>query len=359
MSNEQKESTASRRQEVGEWLRLALSNAKAAVLLAEEGGLERQALYMVEQSMETAAKGVARRATKMSYGDVKAEGHQLLHLYAKTLDEVVRGTGTASRMDKLLARLSVRGEAYSILNELQLLLALSASPKDEEYQKEVARKFFSDMGTASPETIDDLLTVLETAYDIIDAGVNNSDLVNSLVTKPLVLKVPPSSKNLARIMSSRILRNIQKRKSFKRNVRLLLQDIVPRMMENAISGIGERRFLAGLQAKQGEFSFTKEQLLGSVKIPKASVGILIIGSIAWPHGSYTRYPAKPGAPQDAVQAARDGSLGSEHYTDTVGAIRHIRRIAAHAHEVATLLHTHYEDGFFFPDWAADETLPTG
>lgn len=346
MSNEHEESTASRRQEVGEWLKLASNNARAAVLLAEEEGLEKQALYMVEQSMETAAKGFARRVG-ISYEEVKVDIHNLLHVYAKTLDKIVRGTGTASRLDKLLARFSVRGEAYNTLNELQHLLALSASPRDEEYQKEVARKFFIDMGKASPDVVDTMLTVLEKAYHIIDTEISNSTLIDNLVTRPLMLNVPRSSKNLARRMSSEILRRIRRRQRLKVKVRLLLEDVVPKMMESAIGEIGEERFLMELQKKGGKFSFEKEELLRVVKIPKASVGILIVGSIAWPHASYTRYPAPPGS-------AKDGLSGSEHYSDDVGAIRHIRRIAAHAEEIATLLYTHYKDGFFFPDWAVDE-----
>ena len=229
----QQENTTARRKEVGEWLKLASENARAAVLLAEAGGLERQALYMAQQSMETAAKGLARRVG-MSYEDIKVERHNLLHLYAKTLDLVVSGTDTASRLDKLLSRLSVQGEAYNTLDKLQHMLALTASPIDEKHRETIAREFFAEMMTASPEVVKTLLTVLEKTYDIVDTAISNSTLIENLVTKPLVLRAPRSGRKVARHMASQILKQVDNRQRMKRDVSLLLQDVVPRMMAEVI-----------------------------------------------------------------------------------------------------------------------------
>ena len=308
---------------------------------------------MAEQSMETAAKGFARRVG-MSYDDVKVEGHNLLHLYAKTLDRVVKGTETASRLDKLLSRLSVQGEAYNTLDQLQHMLALTASPRDEKHRETVAREFFGEMMTASPEVVKTLLTVLEKTYGIVDTAISNSTLIENLVTKPLVLRVPRSGRKVARYMASQVLKQVNNRQRMKRNVRLLLQDVLPRMMADAIGETGEERFLAELKEREGKFSFTKEQLLRPVDGPKASIGLLIVGSIVWPHESYPRYPASPEAARlNFGDAARQGKrrLGSQHYSDSVGAIKYIRELSAHAERVTTLLYENYTDGFFFPDWA--------
>ena len=303
--------------------------------------------------METAAKGLARRVG-MSYEEVKVESHNLLHLYAKTLDRVVRGTGTASRLDKLLSSVSVQGEAYGALHKLQQMLALTASPRDEKHREPIAREFFREMITASSEVVYTMLTVLEKTYDIINTAIAHSTLIENLVTEPLVLKAPRPGSNLSKYMASQILKQVNKRQRMERNTKPLIKDMLSRMMAEAIAETGEERFLAELEEREGRFSFTEEQLLRTVDVPKASIGLLIVGSIVWPHESYLRYPASPEAARLSFgDAARQGKrrLGSGHYSDDVGAIKYIRELSAHAEKVTTLLYINYKDGFFFPDWA--------
>ena len=345
----QPETTATRWEAVGEWLEVASGNARSAVLLAREGGLEKQALYMTEQSMEAAVKGLARWVG-LPHKDVRVEGHNLLHLYAKVLDRVVRVTGTAPHVDQMLSEFSAPGEAYDALARLDQFLDLTASPRNAG---EEARKFFRDMMAASPEVAGTFLTILEKTYEVIDAGVIEPVMLRDLIGKPFVLTVPPSGKHIAAYMAEQLIGQITQRRKLEYDEILMLKDLVPRIVAYHIDAMGDDQFLAELRANHGKFHVTKDQVLGGFSIPKACMGLLVIGSLVWPHQSPPRYPADPKfAHLTPQQAAQQDQLGAGHYSSDLGVIKYIRELAGHADKVAMLLNDNYNEGLFFPDWDA-------
>ena len=78
-------------------------------------------------------------------------------------------------------------------------------------------------------------------------------------------------------------------------------------------------------------------------------GILILGSLVWPHESYPRYPAPPNAPDTLDEAAkRTGgwrNMGTKHYTEELGVIKHIKPLATQAKNTTTLLKRCYDNGY--------------
>ena len=348
MSNAQEESIAARRKAVGTWFELASKNARAAVLSAEAEGLQTHALYWTQQSMEAVIKGFGRRVG-MSHESIKHEGHNLLHLYANILDKVVKDTGTASYLDKLFSDLSHEGEVSDVLAQLQKLLALSESKPRED----AAKNFYSEMLIAPPEVVDALLTILKKQYDLIDTEVNNPTMIENMTGKPFKLSTHDSGKGIRAYAAQEIIGQITTRQKMEPSQVALFKEIVPRIIAGFIDTIGEESFVAEIKANEGRFSLEKERLIRVLDVPKASIGMLIVGSLVWPHESNPRYPASPeGACRSYKKAAPDRQLGYEHYTEDIGVIKYIRNLSIQAEKVTTLLHESYQDGFLFPDWAA-------
>ena len=242
--------------------------------------------------MEIAVKGFAL-GVGFSHEEITHERHNILHLYADILNRITRQTETAPDLDKMLAGLKTKGEAYDTLTELKRILQLSASPSDAEFQEETAGKFFGDMLTAPSETVHELLRVLEKTYTEVDAGLNNPKLIESFTGKPFVLKTPSSGKFTAVLFTQKILGQITRRHRMKREHLLMFNKVIPRIAENIIAQKGEEGFTSELEKSGGIFSFNREQILRMLDIPKASIGMLVVGSIVWPHESYLRYPAHP------------------------------------------------------------------
>ena len=303
--------------------------------------------------MEIAVKGFAM-SVGFSHKDVSKERHNILHLYADILDHTAQQTETAPNLNKMLADLKTNGEAYDVLAELKKILQLSASPSDAEFQEETAGKFFGDMLTAPSETVHELLRVLEKTYTEVDAGLNNPKLIESFTGKPFVLKTPSSGKFTAVSFARQIISQITKRHRMKKEHLLMLNKVIPRIAENIIAQKGEEGFTSELEESGGIFSFSKGQILRMLDIPKACIGMLVVGSIVWPHESYLRYPAHPDYMQesyaDAAAATVRGKrqVGAGHYTDAIGAIKYVRELAAQAEKVTTLLYEGYKDGFLCP-----------
>ena len=148
-----RESVQERQDAVAEWLRLAVNHAKAAQHLRRHKALRPQMLFLVQQSMEDAVKGIARNAG-LSHPDVRHSGHEILRLFVWLHGQVVSTTDTAAYIDDLLARHRADDQKYSTVTQIQDLLMLTTSDRNGQYlgenQRKAARQFFESALTVSP-----------------------------------------------------------------------------------------------------------------------------------------------------------------------------------------------------------------
>ena len=54
--------------------------------------------------------------------------------------------------------------------------------------------------------------------------------------------------------------------------------------------------------------------------------LYLLAALTFPHEASTRYPARLGSHEDPVQAARRNRLGTKHYSESLGVIKHFRKL---------------------------------
>ena len=351
--NAQQESTATRHRAVGDWLKLASRNAKAAVRLAHVEDLQTHALYMTQQTMEAATKGLARGAGK-SHDDVRDAGHDNLNLLALVVNEITIATESASFVDSVLSRYKINGKPYNVREQLRKMITLSGQPQKAGDQKQEARDFFEKMLVASPEDVKKLLDVLQSTDNVIDRVLNDDMLIKAATGTPFTLKLSPSNANIASIATSQLNAQVTRRvknRNLTKDQRLYIRNATFKLLSSIVATKGDEQFRKEVEDAGGRFHFPKENLVKLHDVSKALTGLLIVGGLVWPHESYPRYPARPDtASLSFEEAAKGRQLGAGHYSDAVGVIKHIRGLADCAAHVTGLLEESYTSGRLFPNW---------
>ena len=340
---------------VGEWFDLASTNAAAAVLLSSHQSLRRQSLYMTQQSMETATKGLAR-ARGVPHEQFRKWGHNNLNLFIWVVNEVVTTTGSAPFIDAILSTDRTQRNQADVVTRLQDMFNLTASPKDAMRMgsdiEGRARAFYESMLLLPPQAVILLTGILIRASKFREDP-NIAGLVAALTKSPFVLESPSAGEDFVESLTQQVLSQCQSRgatKSLNEEQKNLLASLAPQVIRNSIPTDGEQQFRLEIETSRQEYSWSREAVEASIELPMAFVGLLIIGGLVWPHESYTRYVAPPGAPSDIAKAAAQQPrlLGSRHYTVDLGVIRYIRRIAGLAKRTSDLLSEGYSAGYILP-----------
>lgn len=342
------EDTATRRQAAIEWFELASKHARAAVLLAEAEGLETDALYMTQQSMEAGAKGIARGAG-LTHREVY--GHNNLRLFIRVVHEAVKVTETATHIDNLLAKHIVKGESYNTVGQLHEILKLTTSQRDTGNQEKEAKEFFESMLTVPPQAVAIMLKLLKDLDSTVEAFVNY--WAPKVTSTPFVLKAPPSNKGLTTAIFLQLLTQIAPYlRGLSKAELFLARKLIRQLVANAIAAKGEEQFRSELAATGWHYSISRNEVAKTLDLPVAFLGMLTVGGLVWPHESYTRYVASPQkTPLTFEQAAKKRQLGVGYYSETVGVIKYIRELSVRAEKIITLLEDSYKAGYLFPDWA--------
>ena len=94
-----------------------------------------------------------------------------------------------------------------------------------------------------------------------------------------------------------------------------------------------------------------------MQLQTARLGILIIGSIAWPHEGYPRYPSPPDAPPNASKAAKKfhgyRGMGIQHYTNELGVMNHLKAIVGKSVLITTYLRN-IQDNYYLLEGPTSE-----
>ena len=313
--------------------------------------------------MESAAKGIARGVRK-SHDEVY--GHDYINLFLSAMDEMVTALDAVPYMNNVFSSNKIDGKPYDAAEQLQRMIALSGKPKNAGEREQEARDFFEKMLIASPEDVQRILGLLSSIDDAIDRTFNDDALVRAMTGAPFTVNLSHAGSNIAAAaaatnvqLDTQVTRRI-KRRNQSTAERIYRRKITYQALISIISAEGVEQFRAGVESAGGKFHFPKESMVRLYDGPKASVTLLIVGSLVWPHESYPRYPASPDAADKTFEeAARARQLGTQHYSDAVGAIRYVRELSARAEKAVSMLNERYQAGALFPNWTASGENTSG
>ena len=114
---------------VMEWFELAWENAECAVLLSKRARLRKQALYMTQQSMEAATKGIAT-AVGIPRREITKRGHNNLNIFLLFMERVLAAMPDVDRINDVLSSHSTNNEPYDAAAKISNILNLTSDPRN-------------------------------------------------------------------------------------------------------------------------------------------------------------------------------------------------------------------------------------
>ena len=282
------ESEWDRQKAVAQWIEVARDNASAARRLVRGKPLRTHALYWVQQSMESATKALARSKGKTHE---EVYGHNFLELLFATLQKIIEDSNGAAYANHMISQHYYKTGEYDSVDQLRRALTLTSSPtktlKMDREQKESASQFYESALTASAEEVHTLLELWDRSSEAIW---KIPRLLHPLQNRRLNLDVALSnrdpSQSLIRQIQMQCLGDGANRELHETEIHLLeqLEEVLAYLIETQ----GQPRVV--INGNQIIEHFDK-----FIRMQAANLGILTIGGIVWPHESYPRYPAPPGA----------------------------------------------------------------
>ena len=294
---------------VVDWLEVAWENAQSAVLLSGNPSLKKLALAHVQQSAETATKGIALRIG-MSYEEVEKFRHDNLKLSGKILDKMM----DEIHLKPFLGSIMPDDVARGILKALGTILRAT---DDLEFRR--------SMQLAPPSDVRKVL-----------------DLINSINSRLERDAHPGAERSVREIIGSFNVSEL-----YDDNSEFVFPPGIASWLENR--GIDAdafkdfltvnlgNRFISLENDNRGESSDSDDmrhvpievvmgKLNAILKLVMAVIKVFLIGALAWPHYISARYPA-PNAPPSPQEAAQLGKFGAQHYTDEIGVIQYVRELS--------------------------------
>ena len=305
---------------VVDWLEVAWENAQSAVLLSGNPSLKKQALFHVQQSAETATKALALKVG-MSYEDVKASGHRNLDLSGRIIDRMmderhlkpflgsIMPDDTANESLRALGAMLRATANFKFRSSVQL-----ASQSDVKEALDMVDDMNSPLEHDAPSLVENLATKVIASFDVSDL---HSDNPESLIKPELADWLASQGKDV---------------------------DAIKDMLAVNLRG----RFVSPEEDYRNEDADSDdvddvspeaiiEHFNAILKLVAATNKVFLIGALAWPHHTTTRYPAPPDAPPSPQEAAQLGELGTQHYTDEIGVIRYVQELSQSILEAVGIL----------------------
>ena len=350
-AEEQAESQVVARQAMGDWLDLASEHAEVACLLARK--FPTHALYMTQQSMEAATKGLAR-GMGASHEDVRSWGHQNFNLFFWLMENLVR-MGATPHIDEILASHGVAHPEKDVLTRLHDMVLRTANPRrlSKAPDREAASQFYGSMLTLPPEPVEflsDAFTKLRKASRLTSA---QRRLIQGITKKPFKLMLLAGNEDAIESLSKQVCKQLLERLELAQLRTLdsaIVESLGMQYMSKRFATIGEESIQAELENNSGMYKIpdVAKGYDTSIQVPVAFIGLFIVGGLVWPHESYPRYVAPPDAPDDIEQAAEQRKFGTQHYSEQLGVIKHIGTLTKQAREITKALRAGYQANYLFP-----------
>ena len=338
---------------VMEWFEVASKNAQCAVILSKKPGsrkqsrFRKQSLYMTQQSMETATKGLASVAG-VSYEEIRKLRHNNLRIFFLFMERVLAAMQSVDYISAVLSSHSADNESYDAAAEISNMLNLTSDPRNRgklsKSQKESATRFYNSMMALPPQDVDLMLQLLSTLRATLRRTPDTMSLIKYMANKTFVMDPYASYDDIAKSIAGQVIERNQSHKT-SRNLNeaevALVEKMCQHMMKRMVDGDGDKQFRLELKENNGEFTLPSSSFVPVVKhsldLQAIHLGILIVGSLVWLHESSPRYPPDPDAPDSAEEAVAQGKMGARHYTDDRGVIKHVRTLALEAQKTTDLL----------------------
>ena len=316
---------------------------------------------MLGQSMEAATKGMARGAG-VSHEEVTKQGHNYFESFLVLQDTMYRKIGIAREViDELDRQRTLRKWPVGGISELRILLERCIAPSSRKWkevtadERKNAREFFSSMLLLSPESVSLLMNTWRTLNNRCRSLFEGSEaLLKEKLGREIVLSKPAPREDFLESICDQVIIECET-KLFGAQVDQAQREHIKSVIKQNISN-DERRLAQEL--KESNWKVKTDSILGGLDarmlvydVPLANVGLFLFGLIAWPHSHFVRYPAAPDAPVKFADAAKDptnGKLGTSHYSDEVGAIKHITMLTSRAIVITRTLNKACQDGYLVP-----------
>lgn len=337
-----------------------------AVDLAKKPRFRKQALYHTQQSMEDATKGIAR-AAGISHDDLREHSHNYPYLFFLLLDTIITDSDGIQYSNELLSPYYANQEEYDAKTRLGNMINLTSSPSNKNLtktQREAAEQFFDALLRFPPEGVEIMLTQLDELNKKLRQVLDKEGPIARFTKEPFVVKPSRSDGSFMQSVYRQLLEQARQRpggRKLSKPETELLQRMAKQTEANLIAQYGEEQIWECLEGQGGRLTVNTSEISPGLNrffdMQSVLAGILILGSLVWPHESYPRYPAPPDAPDSLNEAAkRTGrwrSMGTKHYTEELGVIQHIKSLTIQAKKTTVLLKTCYDNGYMLAAFPND------
>ena len=293
------DSTANRREDNVDlaYIILWLKQAEADAVEASQSNNSTHALYWVQQSVEKSVKGLMLYRGK-SYSAVRVIRHHSLKGYRSLILSIFDEPAVTPFIDGVL-------DAHS----------RKSLGKLEEFLRD--DKAYSKTRRWSPARINQLLQITSTFKRIrkrklgeLERHVNPPGSLTSYIEALPKVSVGNSELTESLLAANNLCQH-----------RLTEAD--------AAVNVSVRNYLRG-------------EVESRFEVAEAGLSLYILACITFSHTDSLRYPARPGAPQDlskAMNCKKRDSFGVQHYSNNIGAIHHVKKLALEAEAVAKTFQT--------------------
>ena len=296
-------------------------------------------------------------ASGIPHGDLRKDHrHNNLFLLGKVTQWSVDSMQGSKLVDAVLSIWHGEERESGSAKRIQDFLKATASPDTAQAlgSKQYAGEVFASGLRMPPEEVVFLLDLFDRTLTRLQMSEQMRRQLRKLLAAPLYFTLPPSGVNLSETLYDQATEQLRRRSNLKSN------PAVEALMRGVAQKIGKQIQLSDFGAMPGDrICFPTRQLprqaIGMQDMILANLGLLIVGSLVWPHESYSRYPAEPDAPDSIDQAVRERKLGVKHYTQEMGVIRHIKPITEGAGKTIQMLKGGYEAGFLL--MTAEDVIP--
>ena len=339
---------------IGEWLEKAWQNAKAAEWMASKDRQPTLAVYLTQQSIECAVKGVGLSAG-ISHANLKRMGHNTLQSFLEFHKIVLEKTQSSSYVDRILLSLKDSQHKAPVDTRIENLLQLVASPKDRkgftDEQRMASRRFYASARMVTPEEVRNMLGVIQNLRMQRQVW---GKAIAIVTEEPMLLKQSDekfSMESLTQTVKSQTeerLRNSE----LDVNWNFVEDDLVKEIAKTIAGKHNLRGTQRELKQSNWQYNFTNRQrklmLLLLFDTPTTFMELLSVGSLVWSHEASTRYPAAPEHIQlSFADAAAKGHLGSNHYSEKAGVVKFVRELARRAKAISSNLKKINKAGYLF------------
>jgi len=147
--------------------------------------------------------------------------------------------------------------------------------------------------------------------------------------EPVVISPLPRGEDWFQWLCSQVIRQVSKR----------IPNMKPRMLKK--SEVGLVKAVLGPVDESGLPAAMARRSVWRVRRHfewvMAYLGLYIVGTISWPHAISTRYPGSPDASEEAIDAATMGQMGTQHYSERIGAMELVGTLADEAEWATRIL----------------------